>query len=167
MITRLSDLLRLTLSHTRTPFVPLQQELKLLEHYIALQELRFGDHLRINLTVPADVPSVTVPALLLQPLVENAVRHAIGKGNRSAHVDIIVQGTADRLRLQVQDNGSGFQSNENGLEEGEGLRNTRARLREAYGDRQALILSDSASGGASVTIEVPIAPAPGERAEET
>lgn len=156
MIARLSELLRLTLNRTRSPFVPLQQELELLEHYIALQELRFGDHLSIRLTVPPGVGSSAVPALLLQPIVENAVRHAIGAGNRAARVDIDVRREANHLRFDVQDNGSGFRTDDGSVEEGEGLRNTRARLREAYGDRHRFIVADSTLGGASVTIELPI-----------
>jgi signal transduction histidine kinase len=156
MITRLSDMLRLTLSRTRTPFVPLHQELELLEHYIAIQDLRFGDHLSINLTVAGDATSATVPALLLQPIVENAVRHAIGAGNPEARVDIEIRRVGDRLRLEVHDNGPGFKRDMAGLEEGEGLRNTRARLREAYGEHQLFALADRPEGGASVTIELPI-----------
>jgi len=159
MIARLSDLLRLTLSRTRTPFVPLRQELELLEHYIALQELRFGDHLSVNLVVSSDVSGGTVPALLLQPIVENAVRHAIGEGEQAARVDIVVGRVGNSLRLEVSDNGPGFRGGEGTLEEGEGLRNTRARLQEAYGDRQRLVLANGAAGGASVTIELPIEPA--------
>lgn len=159
MITRLSDLLRLTLHRTRTPFVPLQQELDLLEHYVALQELRFGDHLAITLTVAPDLPSATVPALLLQPIVENAVRIAIGTGNRDARVDVVVGLSGDRLRLAVLDNGPGFPRDGERLAEGEGLRNTRERLREAYGDRHTFTLADRAGGGASVVIEVPVEPA--------
>lgn len=161
MITRLSDLLRLTLNRTRTPFVPLHQELELLGHYVALQELRFGDHLRIGVSVAEDAPSGTVPALILQPIVENAVRHAIGEGNQAARVDIVVRRAGDRLRLEVHDNGPGFQSEEAAVEEGEGLRNTRARLREAYGDQHTLSLTDRPGGGASVIIEVPAAREPG------
>jgi two-component system, LytTR family, sensor kinase len=156
MITRLSDLLRLTLNRTRSSFVPLDQELDLLGHYIALQELRFGDHLSIKLTVSPDVGNAEVPALLLQPIVENAVRHAIGEGGRAARVDVFARRSANRLHLEVQDNGPGFEKAGTAVEEGEGLRNTRERLREAYGADQSLTLAASPSGGASVTITLPI-----------
>jgi two-component system, LytTR family, sensor kinase len=155
MLVRLSDLLRLTLSCTETPFVPLDQELELLEHYLALQEMRFGDRLVIELAVASGTPSALVPALLLQPLVENAVRHAIAGGARPARVRIGIGAAGVRLCCTVEDNGPGFRD---GFEEGEGLRNTRARLAEAYGDRQELLLGAGRDGGASVTITIPVEP---------
>ncbi len=161
MITRLSDLLRMTLKRTRSSFVPLHQELDLLEHYIALQELRFGDHLSISVTVAPGVGNTAVPALLLQPIVENAVRHAIGEGGRAARVEVFARRSADRLQLEVQDNGPGFGEAGTAIEEGEGLRNTRERLHEAYGPDHSLTLAASPSGGASVTITVPITAAGG------
>ncbi len=155
MIARLSELLRLTLHRTRSPFVPLHQELELLEHYIALQEMRFGDRLQISMTVDADTPMVDVPALLLQPIVENAVRYADCSPAGAPRVDILVRRTSDRLRLEVRDNGPGFPVVGSVIQEGEGLRNTRARLQEAYGDRQVFSLGSNAVGGATVIIEIP------------
>ena len=155
MIARLSELLRLTLHRTRSPFVPLHQELELLEHYIALQEMRFGERLQISLTVASDAPMVDVPALLLQPIVENAVRYADCSSDGAPRVDILVRRTSDRLRLEVRDNGPGFPVVGSVIQEGEGLRNTRARLQEAYGDRQVFSLGSNAVGGATVIIEIP------------
>ncbi len=155
MLVRLSDLLRLTLSRTETPFVPLDQELELLEHYLALQEMRFGDRLVIELTVASGTPPALVPALLLQPLVENAVRHAIAGGARPARVRIVIGAAGAQLQCSVEDNGPGFRP---GFDEGEGLRNTRARLAEAYGDRHELTLATGPEGGAAVRIAIPVEP---------
>ncbi len=105
-----------------------------------------------------------MPALLLQPIVENAVRHAIGAGGRKARVDVVARRSADRLQLEVLDNGPGFRTAGTAVAEGEGLRNTRERLREAYGLDHSLTLASSPSGGAAVTITVPIAVAAADAA---
>ncbi len=152
MIVRLSDLLRLTLRRTQSPFVPLRHELELVEHYLAIQQLRFGERLVVDVVVPPGLDDVNVPALLLQPLVENAVRHAIAGGAPVARVGITVELRGDRIRLSVADNGPGFGAD---VDEGEGLRNTRARLAEGYGGQQHMELGKSGSGGAEVIIEIP------------
>lgn len=157
MIARLSELLRLTLSRTRTPLVTLEQELELLDHYVAIQEVRFSDQLRVRTHVEPGARAARVPTMLLQPLVENAIRHSIGdgRGGDPALVEIGGRRSGDRLRLEVSDNGPGFVGAAPDDTGGEGLRNTRERLQQLYGDDHLLRLTNGAVGGARVVIEVP------------
>jgi LytS/YehU family sensor histidine kinase len=162
MIARLAELLRLTLSRARTPLVTLEQELELLDHYVAIQEVRFSDRLRVRTHIEPGAEAARVPTMLLQPLVENAIRHSIGDGlgggggggGGPAVVEIDGRRSGDRLLLEVSDNGPGFlaPADDTG---GEGLRNTRERLQQLYGDHHLLRLTNGAAGGARVVIEVP------------
>lgn len=156
MITRLSELLRLTLSRTRTPLVPLEQELEILGHYVAIQEVRFGDKLQMSVATEPGTEQAYVPSLLLQPLVENAIRHAIGDGRGAAVVAVRISRCTAGLRLEVSDNGPGFDGNAVRQAVGEGIRNTRERLEQLYGQRHRLLLENGVAGGAVVTIELPL-----------
>jgi two-component system LytT family sensor kinase len=153
LIARLSELLRLTLSRAGTPLVSLEQELELLGRYVAIQEVRFSDQLRVQLRIAPETLRARVPSLLLQPIVENAIRHSIAAGHATAEVDVQSSLSGDLLRLEVCDNGPGFGRT---VGEGEGLRNTRERLTQLYGDRHRLQLADRVGGGALVTIELPL-----------
>ncbi len=154
MIARLSELLRLTLSRSRSTLVTLDQELELLRHYVAIQEVRFSDQLQVRMSVEPGTRGALVPTMLLQPIVENAIRHSIGDGRGAAVVDIRGRQAADRLRLEVSDNGPGFVGEEGdppegrrGGGEGEGLSNTRERLRQLYGDRHLRLFTNNPGGG--------------------
>jgi LytS/YehU family sensor histidine kinase len=152
MIARLSELLRLSLSRAGTPLVSLEQELDLLGRYVSIQEVRFSDQLRVQLRIEPATLRARVPSLLLQPIVENAIRHSIAAGHATAQVDVKSGRSGDLLRLEVSDNGPGFGG---AVGEGEGLRNTRERLTQLYGDRHRLQLADRVGGGAVVMIELP------------
>lgn len=156
MIAQLSALLRQAFDRGDEADVALEEELRLLRYYVAIQNERFGDRLRVTFHSDAAADQALVPALLLQPLVENAVAHGLsgrtGSGSVSVRVGAAVAG--DRLCVVVEDDGPGFRGGA-GREAGLGLAGTRARLAERYGSAQRLELTDGPSGGAVVTIEIP------------
>ncbi len=154
MITRLSELLRQSFNRERGPLVTLEEELELLDHYVAIQEARFGDRLRVTFRVDPRAASAVVPTLLLQPLVENAIRHGVVPNGSVAEIAIAAVREGDRLHLEVRDNGPGLNGNSGGG--GLGLANTRARLQELYGPNHRFELTNApAPGGALAVIEIP------------
>src|SRR5437762_1210927 len=108
MITRLSELLRQSFNRERGPLVTLEEELELLDHYVAIQEARFGDRLRVTFRVVPRAASAVVPTLLLQPLVENGFRHGIIRNGKVAEIEIAATRDGDRVHLAVRDNGPGI-----------------------------------------------------------
>jgi LytS/YehU family sensor histidine kinase len=156
MIVRLSELLRQAFDRAEATEVALAEELRLLAHYVAIQEQRFGDRLRVTCHVEPGAELARVPALLLQPLVENAVSHGLAAhaAGRSVSVHVDARRQGRRLRLVVRDDGPGFEPRE-AREKAVGLAGTRARLLEAYGAHQTLELSNAPGGGAVVAIELP------------
>src|SRR6266516_1963237 len=159
MITRLSALLRQSFIRDRRPLVTLEQELELLDHYVAIQEARFGDRLRVTFRVDPRAASAIVPTLLLQPLVENAIRHGVAPETSVSEIEIAATREGDRLYLSVRDNGPGVHAEpKRGNGGGLGIANTRARLLELYGPSHRFELTnapDSEGGGALATIEIP------------
>lgn len=154
MIGNLSELLRATLDVTSQE-IPLRQELAFLDRYIEIQQARFGDRLRIEKHIDAAALEIPVPALVLQPLVENAIRHGIEPKTTEGVVVLSARREPAALLLTVRDNGVGIQQLSDG--DGIGLANTRARLQELYGDRAHLTLSSPAEGGCSIELEIPAA----------
>jgi hypothetical protein len=131
MLAALSDLLRLTLETSHEQELPLRRELEFVERYLMIEHVRFGDRLQFELDVAPETEAALVPTFLLQPLVENAVRH--GLEPRSGNGKLVIRARRDNgsLRLSVEDNGVGLRE-EKPDREGIGLANTRARLRELY-----------------------------------
>ncbi len=156
MIGNLSDFLRLTLETADQQEIPLRQELDFLDHYLAIEQVRFGERLRVTREIAPEVLSALVPSLILQPLVENAIRHGL-EPSRQAGLLTITASRADGLvRLVVRDNGVGLKSTPAASgREGIGLANTRARLRELYGEAARLELKDGPAGGLAVEIILP------------
>jgi two-component sensor histidine kinase len=152
MIGALSDLLRLTLETTGQQQLPLRRELEFVERYLAIEHVRFGDRLRFELDIAAETKEALVPAFLLQPLVENAVRHGLepGSGNGLLTIRAVREGAV--LHLSVTDNGCGLPEGKP-PREGIGLSNTRARLHELYGE--AAVLELRATNGLCVEITLP------------
>jgi LytS/YehU family sensor histidine kinase len=156
MITRLSDLLRLSLENDGVQEVTLGEELEFLNHYIELQRMRFQDRLTVTIEIDADARLVMVPKLLLQPLVENAIRHGISRHARPGFIEITGRVEAGSLRLTIADNGPGIVRRDGEpLREGVGIGNTRARLRQLYGDAQSLTLVNGEREGLTVGIALP------------
>ena len=153
MIANLSELLRATLD-AEGQEIPLRQELGLLERYLEIQQARFGDRLKIEKHINAAALDGLVPTLILQPLVENAIRHGIEPQTSPGLVVIEAQRKDGLLQLSVADNGAGMQK-PTGKPSGIGLANTKARIEELYGDSAHLILNSKSGEGFSVQIEIP------------
>jgi len=156
MLARLGDLLRMTLEGGEQSEVPLHQELELLKRYLAIEEVRFADRLVVRLDIAPAALLARVPSLVLQPLVENAIRHGIAR--RSAPGRLDVSGSLDSagLRLEVRNDGPPLSLP---IAEGIGLRNTRARLEELYGSRQQLAIENDPRGGVRTLLRLPFRPA--------
>ncbi len=154
MLVNLSDLLRIALDHVETPEVSLNQELQFLERYLDIERIRFQDRMTVQFEVGADVLDALLPNMLLQPLVENAVRHGIAMQPGPGRITIRARRDDSRLRVCVEDNGPGL--NGGGTREGGiGLSNTRARLQQLYGDSHRLDFKNVPGGGLNVCIEIP------------
>jgi two-component system, LytTR family, sensor kinase len=154
MIARLSDLLRFTLERTDRQEVALEQELAFLERYLEIMQIRFQGRLEVDTHLDAGVADALVPTLILQPLVENAVKHGVSKVDASGRIEISARRVGDRLVLAVRDNGPGLDGGDAG-EEGVGLRNTRARLEQLYGTAQSLTLREATEGGLIAEVTLP------------
>ncbi|HEY2376607.1 MAG TPA: histidine kinase [Gemmatimonadaceae bacterium] len=153
MIAALSDLLRMSLRSVGVQEVELREEIDFLQRYLEIMSLRFGDRLTVTLDIEAEVLDARVPTLVLQPLVENALRHGFGDGMRAGHVRVKVAPDGDMLHCEVVDNGRGIPLS--GPREGVGISNTRARLRHLYGERFSLELLANPGGGARVSLAIP------------
>ena len=155
MLARLGELLRATLDHDLAPEIALRDELALLERYLDIERVRFGERLTIDVACDAASLGALVPPLLLQPLVENAIRHGVARRPGPARVEIRATREGARLQLTVADSGAGFDAAAAVRREGIGLTNTRARLAELYGGDAALTLANAPEGGARVTLTLP------------
>jgi len=156
MIGRLSELLRQAFDRGDGSDVALDEELVLLGHYLAIQEQRFGDRVRVTLDLDPGLGRAMVPPLLLQPLVENAITHGLAgrPGDGAVAVQVLGRRSHDRLRLVVRDDGPGFGA-EAARAGGVGLAATRARLSARHGAGFTLVATNAPEGGAVVTIEIP------------
>jgi len=154
MIAGLSDLLREALDANAVREVTLARELQLLQRYIDIQTARFGERLTVGVDIEPRALGALVPSLLLQPLVENAIRH--GLASRAAPGRIDVRGTTagDRLIVEVSDDGLGLERPD-AVREGVGVGNTRARLQELYGADATFEMRDRPTGGVSVIVTLP------------
>ncbi|MDQ3282785.1 MAG: histidine kinase [Acidobacteriota bacterium] len=152
MLLRLSELLRAGLTNDSPHEVSLEHELSFLERYLDIERMRFGDRLTIDLEVDPTTLGARVPNLLLQPLVENAIKYGVAAVDRPSTVAIRAEKTGTQLRLQVRDDGPGLARNH---KRGVGLSNTEARLRQLYGNEQQLELSAPNDGGVLVSIAIP------------
>jgi two-component system, LytTR family, sensor kinase len=155
MIGRLSDLLRRTLDLGRTQEITLDGELDLLSLYLDIQKTRFGDRLRLTMTIDPAARPALVPALLLQPLVENAIRHGLSARLDAGRIDIDARLASGTLVIAVTDEGNGDRGGTVTGPERVGLGNTRARLEALYGPAGALELTRAASRGTRVTVRMP------------
>jgi two-component system LytT family sensor kinase len=153
MIGGLSQLLRDTLDSSIEDVVPVERELDLLQRYLRIQQARFGDRLSMRIEAADDVRGALVPVFILQPLVENTIKHGLAARLRSGRIDVRVRRIAGNVSLEVQDDGEGFAAGT--AREGVGLGNTRARLQELYGTAHTFDVESVAEGGTLVRIIVP------------
>ena len=155
-LVELSNLLRLTLATDTAHEISLKKEIELIESYLLIQQTRFQDRLQVKIMTDPAALDVRVPSLILQPLVENAIKHGIARRAGSEEIEIRAERCNGSLRLQVRDNGPGLTSNpEGGLQLGIGLSNTRDRLERLYGGEQRLELVNRTEGGVCATIIIP------------
>jgi two-component system, LytTR family, sensor kinase len=155
MIARLSDLLRYALESTNSQEVPLKQELAFLERYLEIEQTRFGDRLVVQKQIDPTALDVQVPNLILQPLVENAIRHGIEPHARRGEITLSAHRGQGLLHLEVRDNGEGLVSANGSPDEGVGLSNTRARLAELYGEEYRFEFRNADEGGLIVHLAIP------------
>ncbi len=152
MLALLSDVLRRVLRADPRHEIPLDDELQFVRDYLAIEEVRFSDRLRVTWSIEESARLVRVPPFVLQPIVENAIRHGVTKRAAAGKIDISARVEAGRLDLRVRDDGAGMTA-ANG--EGVGLTNTRERLRTLYGDRASLTIQPAPGGGMEVIIMIP------------
>ena len=155
MLGQLSDLLRLTLDRIGTQELPLKEELDFVQKYVEIERTRFGDRLQVDFDVAPETLDAAVPNMLLQPLVENAIRHGIARKVGGGRVEITARREDGELCLVVRDTGPGLADASPGLSKGVGLANTRSRLEHLFGERHSLDFSEPPGGGLAVKIVIP------------
>ena len=161
MLAQLSDLLRLTLDRVGTSEVALKEEIDFLQKYIEIERTRFGDRLQVHLAIQPETLDASVPNFLLQPLVENAIRHGIAQKIDGGRVEISARREGAELLLSVRDTGPGLsKATRSALNTGVGLTNTRSRLQHLFGSRHRFEVHEPADGGLAVRITIPFTSRP-------
>jgi two-component sensor histidine kinase len=153
MMTRLSELLRSTIHNDAAQEVTLREELGYLDRYLEIERIRFEERLRVSIEIDPDASEGLVPAFSLQPLVENALRHGIGPRESGGSVRIEARHANGQMRLCVSDDGAGSRTVP--IREGVGMKNTRLRLEQLYGDAASLRSGDARGGGFLVEVIIP------------
>jgi two-component system, LytTR family, sensor kinase len=151
MLTRLADLLRLSLTIGENSVVSLSQELAFVQRYLAIEQVRFQDRLEVNYQVDPACLVAAVPALLLQPLVENSIKHGVSDQLGRSRIEIRASRQGEWLDLQVEDNGQGYESGREGI----GTTNTAARLALLYPERHRFSVSCGLHDGTIASVRVP------------
>lgn len=159
MIARLSDFLRMTLNSSETQSVSLDRELEFLRTYLEIEKIRFQERLVVDMQIEEAAKETRVPNLILQPLVENAVRHGLANVTSTGHLLISAKRRNGKVTIQIEDNGPGLNGRGNRkrtVRSGVGLANTRARLKQFYGENFEFEIADKVNSlGTLVSIEVP------------
>jgi LytS/YehU family sensor histidine kinase len=153
MIAGLSHLLRETLDAGSVDLVPLSREIELLERYVEIQRARFGTRLDVSIEADPDVRAALVPIFILQPLVENAIKHGLSAHIRAGRIAVRAVREADRTIVEIVDDGPGITAGD--IKDGVGLGNTRARLQEMFGSRHAFDVTNAPGGGTLVRLSLP------------
>jgi signal transduction histidine kinase len=156
MVEDLSELLRLSLRHVGAAEVPLSEEVSFLRRYLQLEQMRFQDRFEAHVDVAPDALDARAPYLILQPSVENAVRHGVGPRIERGRVEVRGRADGEALVLEVHDDGPGIGLQQPTARDGVGLRHTRERLRESYGPAHRFEMTDLAEGGLCVRLELPL-----------
>lgn len=162
-LAHLSDLLRCVLEDVEAQEVPLRRELEYLQLYLSIEQVRFQDRLRVEILADPAILEAALPQMVLQPVVENAIRHGVGKSAAAGRIKISAVRSNDTLELRIQDDGPGF-SLEGPVGKhstGIGLTNTQARLKQLYGEEARLTTGNGEPRGAVVTITIPYRAVPG------
>ena len=155
MIARLGDFLRLTLDHSDQQLVTLREETEFVRCYLEIEQVRFGDRLTVEFKIDPATLSAEVPHLILQPIVENAIQHAIAPRAAPGRIEIAASRQNQSLRVEVKDNGPGITNVHGTADHHVGLSNVRARLEGLYGNEFSLDMTNGAADGLVVTVQVP------------
>src|SRR5215831_7265651 len=159
MIARLGDFLRLTIENSEQQWVTLKEETEFLRCYLDIEQVRFGDRLTVAFELEPQTLSAQVPHLILQPVVENAIQHAIAPRAARGRINIEAKRLDSLLRLEISDNGPGISSNANlPGKKCVGLTNVRTRLQRTYGPDFRFELRNTGDGGLTVVMEIPFHP---------
>ena len=156
MIVGLSEFLRRGLEDSHRSQVTLQEEVEYLQRYLDIQKVRFGERLRVTVDIPAELLSAQVPNLLLQPLVENAIKHGIAKRAAGGIVRVAGVHNNGKLCFSVYNDGPDLPEDAKATHTGVGLRNLRTRLQILHGDRTELQLKHTDTGAVEVTVVLPL-----------
>ncbi|WP_221031046.1 sensor histidine kinase [Actomonas aquatica] len=157
MLVRLSELLRLTMNQSGQPLTRLADEVAFVQKYLDIERIRFRDRFTVEVQVDPAVREWRVPSLLLQPLVENAIKHGLEPRTEGGRILVMAAPTGEELEITVEDNGVGMPPG-GFTREGIGVGNTRARLAELYGEAHAFALEPAEGGGLCVRIRLPREP---------
>ena len=164
MLLRLSDLLRLVLKDAGAHEVSLRREMEFLRSYLEIEQTRFQHRLKVQMEIDADALDARVPNLILQPIVENAIRHGVAPRSTKSTIEIRARRRNGQVELQVRDDGPGMdEARKETAFNGIGLSNTRARLDKLYGAAHSFHLSSPDGGGTQVTITIPFRSADGSQ----
>lgn len=156
MIARLGELLRTTLENVGTQEISLRQELEFIQPYLEIEKARLGDRLRVDMHIDPEAMDAAVPNLVLQPIVENAIRHGIAPYIQKGRIDIRAWREDGMLRMEVEDNGPGLSLQQQiSFRPGVGITNTRARLQQLYGPDHHFEIKNGANKGLTVTLLIP------------
>lgn len=156
MLTDLSDLLRLSFENLEVQEISLKQELEFLRKYLEIEQMRFHDRLTVDMNISPETLDACVPNMILQPLVENAIKHGIAPRSSGGRIDINTNRSNGHLEISVTDDGLGVPFGDvDNLAEGVGLSNTRRRLKHLYGDKHRFDLRTLEKGGVGVRLEIP------------
>ena len=157
MLVSLSDFLRRTLSESNRQEVPLSEELDFVKEYLATQKVRFAERLQLSVDVPMELQDAAIPNLILQPLVENAIKHGIAKRKEGGSVRIAATSQDNQLRISVSNDGPSLAPDwQIASTSGVGITNVRARLQALYGDAASLAMNTRSLGGVEVALTVPL-----------
>jgi LytS/YehU family sensor histidine kinase len=157
VLSRLGQLLRVTLDETQKNKVRLEREVDHIANYLGIETMRFRDRLNVEFEIPGELMDVMVPSMVLQPLVENAIKHGPDASNDGVHIHVKASKEGDRLWLEVQDNGRGCSDVHKAMNAGGiGLRNVRDRLQLLYGDKASFNIYSPEARGFHVRIGLPI-----------
>ena len=157
VLSRLGQLLRVTLDKTQRDKVSLEREIDYIANYLGIETMRFRDRLNVEFEIPAELRDVQVPSMVLQPLVENSIKHGPDLTNDSVHIVVKASKDGDRLWLEVVDNGKGCSDVINAMANGGiGLRNVRDRVQLLYGERSSFTISSPEARGFHVRIGLPL-----------
>jgi LytS/YehU family sensor histidine kinase len=160
MIAGLSDFLRRVLDDSTRQQVPLGEEVEFAQKYLDIQKIRFAERLQLSVDVPTELYTAQVPALILQPMVENAVKHGIAKRAQGGSIRIAASRSNGMLTLSVSNDGPSLPADWEMARSGIGISNVRTRLKSLYGDSFTLSMRNQEGGGVAVSLSLPFVVVP-------